>query len=618
MAASQIWQCLDLDLLEGAEFLAEQLMAQDDNSESRYLYGLVLFRQRRFDAARAIVSGSNHSGCIYIYGQCCLELKQYMQGITMLEASKSTWETETPTGQRRGAIPAAAMHLLLGKICVAQGDNETAVTSLGISAKLNPLLWENVALLCRLPGIDLKTENLFTRLAEDPFAQGRDKEDVIIPPISVSAATTSTPRQAVTPRRKPLAAGNSSTPLRTPSGLLQPFPSSGVYQTPPAPMPPPFAPSRAGPELGLGAPNTFRPRSRRSMGSLASTFDSTSLELAPIPLPQKNSFDLSQTKGPSSVLEICARVLKRMAGGRYSGAQAAIEELPEPHQKTRSMLLAAALCQYGRVEYQKSFEAFQELRSVAPNHFDGMEYYSTVLWHLHKDIELGLLAHELSTLHLGRQQWQTWCALGNSFSEQHQQEQALECFHRATQLEPKAAYAFTLWGHEYVTAGQLQSALEAYRMALRADPLHHAAYFGLGLVFLRLGELDHAEQHFSQALRLSPENAVLECFLGRVLQECGRTAQALQHFNIACEMQPTSAVARYHRAEALMEAGMMADAIKELRQLETLAPSEPGVYLALAKAYKALGKDTEATKCFTMAMNLDPKSAQLVNDLMSS
>lgn len=618
MAASQIWQCLDLDLLDGAEFLAEQYLAQENNSDSRYLYGLVLLRQKRFDAARAVVSGNNHSGCIYIYGQCCLELGDYTQGITMLEASKSTWENEPSVGQRRGAIPAAAMHLLLGKICVAQGDNEAAVTPLGVSAKLNPLLWENVAQLCRLPGIDLKTENLFNRTTEDPFMHGKDREDLSIPPITVSAATTSTPRQAITPRRIPFGAGNSSTPLRTPSGLFQPSLSSVPYQTPPAPMAPPFAPSRARPELGLGSTNVFRPRSRRSMGSLASTFDSTSLELAPMPVPQRPSLDTSQAKGTTSILETCARVIKRMASGRYAGAQATIEELPEQHRKTRSMLLAAALCHYGCVEYQTSFESFQELRNVAPYHFDGMEYYSTVLWHLHKDIELGLLAHELSTLHLGRRQWQTWCALGNSFSEQHQQEQAIECFGRAIQLEPKAAYAFTLQGHEYVTAGQLQSAQDAYRMALRVDPLHHAAYFGLGLVFLRLGELVPAEQHFSQALRLSPENAVLECFLGRVLQERGRTAQALQHFNLACEMQPMSAVARYHRAEALIEAGMVADAIKELRQLENLAPSEPGVYLALAKSYKALGKSAEATKCFTAAINLDPKSAQLVNDLMSA
>ena len=41
---------------------------------------------------------------------------------------------------------------------------------------------------------------------------------------------------------------------------------------------------------------------------------------------------------------------------------------------------------------------FYEVRLLEPYHLEGMEAYSTVLWHLQKEVELSTLAQELSDL----------------------------------------------------------------------------------------------------------------------------------------------------------------------------------------------------------------------------
>ena len=111
-----------------------------------------------------------------------------------------------------------------------------------------------------------------------------------------------------------------------------------------------------------------------------------------------------------------------------------------------------------------------------------MEVYSTLLWHLRKDVELSYLAHEL--VDADRLSPAAWCAIGNSFSLQKDHDQALKCFKRATQLDPKLAYAFTLQGHEHVSSEEYDKALVAYRSAVSADSRHYNAWYGLGCAAL--------------------------------------------------------------------------------------------------------------------------------------
>jgi anaphase-promoting complex subunit 3 len=61
------------------------------------------------------------------------------------------------------------------------------------------------------------------------------------------------------------------------------------------------------------------------------------------------------------------------------------------------------LCQVGRAhfemgEYQKAEKVFSEVRSCDPCQLDGMEIYSTTLWHLGREVQLSALAQDLTNL----------------------------------------------------------------------------------------------------------------------------------------------------------------------------------------------------------------------------
>ena len=102
-----------------------------------------------------------------------------------------------------------------------------------------------------------------------------------------------------------------------------------------------------------------------------------------------------------------------------------------------------------------------------------MEIYSTLLWHLQRNVDLSFLAQEL--INIDPRSSQAWIAVGNCFSLQKDRSQAMTCFRRATQLDSTCAYAYTLSGHESMD-DDLEKAINFFQCALRVDPRHYNAW----------------------------------------------------------------------------------------------------------------------------------------------
>jgi anaphase-promoting complex subunit 3 len=286
-------------------------------------------------------------------------------------------------------------------------------------------------------------------------------------------------------------------------------------------------------------------------------------------------------------------------------AVAAFTALPKPHQDTPWVLSQIGRAYYEQAAYGEAEKYFRRLRILSSTRLEDMEVYSTILWFLKRETDLSFLAHELvdSSWHSP----QAWCTLGNAWSLARDHEQALRCFKRATQLNPKFAYAFTLQGHEHVSNEEYDKALTAYRQAISADRRHYNAYYGIGRVYEKLGNYDKAYTHFHSASVINPTNAVLICCIGNVLEKQRQTAQALQYFSKATELAPNAAQTRYKKARALLALNQLDAAQKELEILKNLAPDEATVHFLLGKLYKTLDDKSSAVRHFTIALNLDPK-----------
>jgi anaphase-promoting complex subunit 3 len=348
---------------------------------------------------------------------------------------------------------------------------------------------------------------------------------------------------------------------------------------------------------------------------IAATADAEPRESRP-PAPRVSVVAPSQftkdCEGLQSLLDLFLRIATGyLSLSRYEchNAIQVFNSLPSQHRESSFILACIGKAHYEQGSYADAEKFFIRVRQSSASRLSDMEIYSTVLWHMKNQVELAYLAHEL--MDTDRSSPQAWCAVGNSFSLQREHEQALKCFKRATQLDSSFAYAFTLQGHEYVANEDYDKALDAYRSGVHADNRHYNAWYGLGKVYEKMGKYDVAEQHYRNASRINPTNAVLVCCIGMVLEKNKDYEGALAQYSKACTLSPSSALSRFRKARVLVQLQQPTMALVELQILKDIAPDEANVFFLLGKLYKMSKMRAEAVRCFTAALNLDPKVRSL-------
>ncbi|KAK9463639.1 uncharacterized protein V1516DRAFT_645187 [Lipomyces oligophaga] len=311
-----------------------------------------------------------------------------------------------------------------------------------------------------------------------------------------------------------------------------------------------------------------------------------------------------------SLYEMIANGIYALSKFECSSALKFFSSLSQEQQMSPYALGKIGRAYFESVQYSEAETAFRKLRQISPMRLEDMEIYSTLLWHMRKEVQIGFLAHEL--LDIERNSVQTWIAIGNSFSLQKDHDQALKCFRRAAQIDPTFAYSYTLQGHEYVANEEHGNAKMAYRLAMRADWRHYNAWYGLGMLFLKTGELGLAEQHFTQAALINPGNSVLISCIAMVLEKLGMYPEALIQYDRAIELHPASAMPRFKKARLLMTMRQFDACLSELQVVLSLAPDESSVHFLLGRLFKARGEKQTAIKYFTSALNLDPKASHVI------
>lgn len=284
-----------------------------------------------------------------------------------------------------------------------------------------------------------------------------------------------------------------------------------------------------------------------------------------------------------------------------------LSALPPQHYNTGWVLSHIGRAHFELAEYSQAERVFSEVRRIESYREEGMEIYSTTLWHLQKDVALSALSKEMTDM--DRNCPQTWCVAGNCFSLQREHDIAIKFFQRAIQVEPGFAYAYTLLGHEFVLTEELDRALACFRNAIRVNNRHYNAWYGLGMIYYKQEKFNLAEIHFKKALSINPQSSVLLCHIGVVQHALKKSDAALETLNRAIGIDPKNPLCKFHRASILFANDKYKAALQELEELKQIVPKESLVYFLIGKVYKKLGQTHLALMNFSWAMDLDPKGA---------
>ncbi|KAF4547403.1 Tetratricopeptide repeat-like protein [Elsinoe fawcettii] len=342
-----------------------------------------------------------------------------------------------------------------------------------------------------------------------------------------------------------------------------------------------------------------------------------SVTVPPVPQRPVETIILPDTAAIESLLLSFKQLgIGYLAQSQYDSKSAiqAYEALPLLHRDTAWVQGQLGKAYYEAAEYNKAEAAFEKMLRLQPTRIDDTEYYSTVLWQLKKPVHLSHLAHVLKDLDYEAPQ--TWCTIGNAFSATREHQQAIVCFKRAVQVDPKFYYAWTLMGHELLTIENFDEAIRAYRKGVGNERRGYAGWYGLGKCFERMGKYEEAERHYRIAASINEQNHVLFICIGVVLERMKHRREALVQYTHAIQLCPTSAMGRFRKARTLMTLKMYPDALEELTELVDIAPEEANVWFMLGKCHKALRNRSEAVRCFTYALNLDAKATMYIKEAM--
>lgn len=144
-----------------------------------------------------------------------------------------------------------------------------------------------------------------------------------------------------------------------------------------------------------------------------------------------------------------------------------IKSLPKAHYYTGFCLTLLGRCYFELSKYKDAEKYFQESFKLEPYRLEGLEFYSSCLWHLQDQYKLCHLANE--ALEQSYYSPETWIVFGNCYSLQKEHEIALKFFNRAIQLNPTFSYAYTLSAHEYTETEAYNQAKIFYKDAIAYD-----------------------------------------------------------------------------------------------------------------------------------------------------
>ncbi|ORX95490.1 TPR-like protein, partial [Basidiobolus meristosporus CBS 931.73] len=284
--------------------------------------------------------------------------------------------------------------------------------------------------------------------------------------------------------------------------------------------------------------------------------------------------------------------------------------LPTSQFNTGWVLARVGRAYFELAKYKEAKEKFEQMRQLEPHRLDGLEIYSTTLWHLKEAVALSHVSRELTAM--DKDSPQAWLASGNCYSLEQDHKSAIRSFKRAIQLDPNMAYGHTLCGHEYIAVEDYDNAMVHFRSALRLDPNHYNAWYGMGIIALKTDNLPTAKYYFSKAVGINPTNHVLLCCVGTVLEKSGKMAEALRWYQAAQKHSPESPIPKLKTAKVLMTLERYEEALPLFQHLKEIYPQEAGIRFLMGQALKKLGNTTDALMELTKALDMDCKNTNII------
>jgi arylsulfatase A-like enzyme/Tfp pilus assembly protein PilF len=178
---------------------------------------------------------------------------------------------------------------------------------------------------------------------------------------------------------------------------------------------------------------------------------------------------------------------------------------------------------------------------------------------------------------------------------------------KAVQLDPEFATAFRQLGEIELAAQDYTKAAGHLKRAMQLRPEDSAAAYEAGQALERTGDYAAARNALEASLKQAPSQLPARLLLGRVYLDLRDDRNAEDQFEAALLVDSDNKEGRLGLAEAQMMKGDFAAAVPDLESLSKSDANNGQVWRLLARAYRGLHRDAEATRAEAKAAGLEKK-----------
>src|SRR3990170_700112 len=203
-----------------------------------------------------------------------------------------------------------------------------------------------------------------------------------------------------------------------------------------------------------------------------------------------------------------------------------------------------------------------------------------------------------------------WVNKGFSFNSLGKYQEAIACYDRAIEIDPRLVGAWNGKGVAFAKLGRYQEEIACYDKAIGIDPREAGAWNNKGAALGNLGKYHEAIACCDKALEINPIFMQAWSNKGNALSRLGWHQEAIGCFDRAIEIDPRNAEAWYSKGLALAKLGRHQEAIACCDKALEIDPRHANAWHNKGLALGTLGKYHEAIACYDKAIEIDPRHAE--------
>ena len=174
-----------------------------------------------------------------------------------------------------------------------------------------------------------------------------------------------------------------------------------------------------------------------------------------------------------------------------------------------------------------------------------------------------------------------WAQKGLDYYYSNNNQKAIDCFQKATQINPNNYSTWSDLGAAYFNLGNYQKGIECQQRAIQINPNFDSAWYNLGTAYGVSGNYQKAIECFQKAVQINFNNDAAWNNLGNAYTFSGNKQKAIEYFQKALQINPNNYAA----------------------------------WNNLGVAYYFLGNKQNAAECFQKALQINPNYADARNNL---